>query len=106
MRSDEQLYTGVTTKGADKIRERRLKVQQAKEAKRAQLVPKADVVIDKINDERATIAAKVLEYINADRPEEDVKASLLAIKMYDQYLKSLTNQLGNILRAPEKEEKE
>lgn len=102
MRSDSILNTGVTGASINKA-------QRAKEArdlrskekleKRAQLLPAAEIVVNELNKELEATKYALLSIINPSTPEENVKALISALNLYDQSMKNLKSRLSNIMRV-------
>jgi hypothetical protein len=95
MRNDKILYSGQTSvsKRLDKLEER----AREKVSKQKKLSPAAEVVFDYIEKEKKSIQTQVLNYVQTDTKEENLKSTLLALKFYDTYLITLQNNLKNLL---------
>jgi hypothetical protein len=96
-RNDGLLYSGGST-SADRRRHAQRERLQEKEQKRSYLLPAADIVFAEIDKELAKIASQVLGYVTADTVDENLKATLLSLRMYDKSLKDLRTRIGNLLR--------
>lgn len=98
-RNDGILYSGQTS--ASRKAEKELKKQIEKAENRRKLAPSADVVLDMLEKERTSLQKKLLSYITTETPEEYLKAVVMSLKLYDEYLASLETRLSNILRLKE-----
>lgn len=95
-RNDGYLYSGQTS--ASRRAEKELARQIERAEKRRKLTPSADVILDLIEKEKATVQQKLLDYITTDKTEDELKAVLISLKLYSEYLESLKNSVQNILR--------
>jgi hypothetical protein len=96
-RNDGLLYSGGST-SADRRRNAQRERLQEKEQKRSYLLPAADIVFAEIDKELVKIASQVLGYVTADTAAENLKATLLSLRMYDKSLRDLRVRIGNLLR--------
>lgn len=96
MRNDGILYTGQTSASRRKAKEQARKELKAEQA--AKLMPSFDVISELIQSERDDIQRQLLTYIQTDTPPEDLKSTLLALKLYDAHLVTLKNKALGILR--------
>lgn len=101
-RNDGILWSGQTS--ASRITEKLEERKREKLKKREKLSPAADVVFEYINKEKQNIQAQLLNYIQTDTNDENLKSTLLALKFYNTYLTTLQNNLRNILRKEAKDE--
>lgn len=97
------LYTGLNSQSFAKSREKRLEAKEAKNAQIQELVPKADLVLDELAKERLAIANEISNIIHIDMPIEDVKGTIMGLRLADQRLAALSNRLKNLLRTPKVE---
>lgn len=101
-RNDALLYSGQTSSSRRAIKEKARK--EIKAEKSAKLMPSFDVISEMIQTERDDIQKQLLTYIQTNTPPEDLKSTLLALKMYDAYLVTLKSKAQNILRHALKEQ--
>jgi hypothetical protein len=64
------------------------------------------VIFELLEKERENIAKQLLVFIQTDTTDENLKSTLLALKLYDSYLATQKNQLTNLLRQAKKREEE
>lgn len=98
MRNDKILYTGVGSGITRKLAENKLENKEERSAKRAKMLPSAEVVMELIKTEKANIVNIDSFVMGLDTSVEDIKSHLLARKLYSGYLTELSNKLQNILR--------
>lgn len=98
MRDDSLLNTGMTSASARKVQEVKQKASEKKIEERNNVVPNADVVLEIIAKEKASIPNKVWALTNSETSEESVRAILAGLRLYDEHLDNLSNQLQNVLR--------
>jgi len=97
MRTDELLYTG-----SDSLQRREIKNKERDEAKitkRSALTPSAEVVFNMIEKEKASVTNSLLGFIQTDTTDENLKSTLIALKMYSGYLLELQTKVKNVLRV-------
>lgn len=102
-RDDSLLYTGVTS-ASMKVQQRRKEQLEDKEAKQAFLSPTAELLMAEIKKDRDAIGAELGNLIHLEMTAEDVKATVLGLRLADQRLVSLQHRLVNILRRPKVKE--
>lgn len=101
-RSDGLLHTGMTSRTAlTQVRNRRNR-QATKRASYEQLKPIHEELLNKIQSERDGIAQSILGYVNASMDTEEIKETLVAMRMYDEFLKSFKLDVFNIMRERER----
>lgn len=95
MLNDKILYSGQTSasKRLDKLEER----AREKEKKQKKLSPAAEVVFEFIGKEKQAIQTQVLNYVQTNTTEKDLKSTLLALKFYDTHLTDLQIKLKSLL---------
>jgi hypothetical protein len=103
-RDDSLLYSGQTSQSRRAYKEE-LRRQKREEA-RGKLLPSEQVIFEFLEKERENIAKQLLVYIQTDTTDENLKSTLLALKMYDSYLVTQKNQLTNLLRQAKKREEQ
>ena len=97
-RDDSLLYTGLTSASSRRLQDKKKQDKEAKQAKRNELVPKADIVLKELEKERLTIAKELGNLIHLEMNEQNIKATVLGLRMADQRLVSVITRLNNILR--------
>ena len=98
-KDDSALYTGITSVSARRVSAKKEIATDKKIQSRNELVPKADLVLDIIDAERDAIPTKIWGLTSSESTEESVRAMLGALRLYNNYLDSLRNQLQNVLRS-------
>ncbi len=92
---DNVLYSGQTSVSR---RERQQDKRTAIETQKNEVRPYAQSLVAHVEAEKQRIASEVLEYVKSDTSTEDLKSTLMALRMYDGYLTQLSMKLGVILR--------
>ena len=101
-RTDSSLITGMSGASVNKsgrANEAREARRLAKEEKKAHLTPVAQLIIDVLNKEQETVKLSILKTINPTTSEDQVKATITALNLYDSSIKNLKTQLNNIMRS-------
>jgi hypothetical protein len=80
-RDDSYLYSGQTSQSRRAYKEE-LRRQKREEA-RGSLLPSEQVIFELLEKERDNIAKQLLVFIQSDTSEDNLKSTLLALKMYD-----------------------
>lgn len=83
-RNDGLLYSGMASNS--RLSERRRLLKEQAERKRNELKPNHDVITALIESERSQIADRVLALVNNNSDEKNLKATLLALKLHDEFL--------------------
>lgn len=98
MRTDEALYTGITSAASRKVAERR-KVEEAKRKKSAtDVIPAGAQLLEYIQSEKDAVPTRIWEMISVETPKENVKEVSIALKLYDDMLARLSTQVRLILK--------
>ena len=101
-RSDEFLYSGMTSASAEpKITPRSIQ-REEKEKARIKLKPAADVVLEALSKEREAITDLRSFIIDRKSTEQEVNTELLARKLYLGYINSLEAKIKNIMAVAPK----
>jgi hypothetical protein len=95
-RDDSLLYTGATSAS---FKSRKEDIHQEKIEKKGAITPAAKVVLDFIEQEKVNVCDIRSLVLDRTTDEEDIKAELLARKLYTAYLSELQNKLKIILRT-------
>ncbi len=98
-RDDSLLYTGATSAS---FKSRKEEVHQEKIEKKGVITPAAKIVFDLIEKEKVNVCDIRSLIVDRTTAEDDVKAELLARKLYTTYLSELRNKLKIILRTKAK----
>lgn len=98
MRDDSQLYTGVTSTATRRLKAREQKKREERERMQSQLKPAEEALLAFVDKQKESIAQMALQHVSAEIKDKDVKAHLLALNFYDQYLTQFKTQLSNVLR--------
>lgn len=106
-RTDEALYTGLTSASTARVKEDRKKVNEEKQRVAAELFKDNKVVFELVDQEIASIPRQIWDLAGLTDDEEHYKSSLIALKKYDAFLASFRLTLQNKLRVRlPKEQKE
>jgi len=100
MRSDEILWTGVSSQAARLERLTLAKKAKAEEKKdkRTRLTGGADIILEEIEKERKATAIKLLETIDTKTPPEETKSLIVALNLYRESLNKLSSRVKAIMR--------
>jgi len=99
MRDDSILYTGATSERMVRREIKNKERDEAKISKRSALTPAAEVVFNLIEKEKEDVVNSLLSFILTDTPDEDLKSTILSLKMYSGYLLELQAKVKNVLRV-------
>lgn len=80
-RDDSDLYTGLTSIAANKVRQERKERADNTERKRAEAFKNGELIIEQLNKDEADITSRVFNLISNADTEEDVRAKLMALRM-------------------------
>lgn len=98
MRTDEILYSGITSAASRRVAERR-KAEEIKRSKSAtDVIPAGTQLLDYIQSEKAAIPTRLWELINVETPKDNVKEVSIALRLYDDMLARLSTQVKLILK--------
>ena len=104
-RSDSILNTGIsgaTISRLERSRQAREQRIKNKEAKKSNLTPAAEIVIEEINKERDAVTVQLLNLIDSTTDEEVTRSTIHALRLYRKSLDGMKLRLGNILRTRER----
>lgn len=96
-RSDEILYTGITSVSSNAELTPRLAQREQKEKDRLKLKPAADVVLEALAKERANITDIRSLIVDRTTTEQELNTELIARKLYLGYLNVLETKIKNIM---------
>ncbi len=103
MRNDSFLYTGSNGASRGTVKEQRRqdlrKKKIEREAKRNELLPKADLVFHEIEKLKEEVAHEITNLIHVDMDKEDVKSVVIGLRLAESKLITLESRLKNVLRA-------
>lgn len=97
-RTDSELYTGITSASYAKVRAEKKQQAQAKKSKQQRLKPDAHIVMDLIAKEQAELPKRIWELTNLETTEENMRSTVLALKLYDSYLTTFKTSIQSVLR--------
>lgn len=100
VRTDEVLYTGMTTASASRIKRVREDLAERRKAAQVELQPDGHVILRVIAEEKANIPLQIWDLTSLETKAEDVKIVSQALKMYDAYLASLEMTVKQLLKKP------
>lgn len=80
-RDDSDLYTGLTSIAANKVRQERKERADNTERKRAEAFKNGELIIEQLNKDEADLTSRVFNLISNADTEEDVRAKLMALRM-------------------------
>lgn len=95
-RDTSGLYSGITSVSK---RTKRDVVNEEKVEKKQKLTPASKIVFDLIEKEKEKVTDITNFVLEASTPDADIKAILLARKLYREHLIGLQNQLQIIMKA-------
>lgn len=98
MRNDGLLYTGVTSRTARKLSEEKKVLKRIDKEQKLKLQTGADIVLDAIKKEKEQTVAKMLQAIDTNTPEDQVKTIIVSLNLYKDSLNSLSAKIKNIMR--------
>ena len=103
MRNDSILLTGMNSGTVSKVdRERRLRLEKEKKeklAKKNAILPTIEPVLAEIEKEKKRTILEIMEKVDANTSEADLKANILALNLYKQSMNHLGTRLKNIMRV-------
>jgi len=109
MRNDSVLLTGMNSGTVSKVdRERMLREKKAKQerlSKKHVIQPAIEPVIAEIDKEKKRTILEMMEAVNADTNEADLKSNIVALNLYKKSLDKLSTRLKNIMRVDVKAKK-
>lgn len=98
MRTDEILYSGISSAASRKVANRR-KAEETRRVKSAKdVIPAGKQLLDYIQSEKDAIPSRIWDMINLETPKENVKEVSIALKLYDDMLARLSTQVKLILK--------
>lgn len=97
MTNDQILYSGQTSVSFAKTRKQI--ENEAKLEKQSKILPVAKILDDKIKHHREVIAGELGNLIHMEMREEDVKATIMGLRLADQRMVLLQNDLRAIVKA-------
>lgn len=99
-RTDEILYTGMTSASfAKQVKAKKERASKKRVAKN-ELKPAVETILNQIAAERTAIANELANLIHLEMNPEDVKSTVLGLRLADQKLQNLERNIGNALRIP------
>lgn len=100
MRNDGILYTGMTSKAKlAKLEEVKKEKERQKKDKKAKLQPFADVVLEELAKEKKNTILSLLNTIETETPEADIKAKIVAANLYKESISGLEARIKAIMRT-------
>ena len=96
-RSDELLYTGKTG-ASERVQQERAARKFDKDQQKAQIEPLSEVIEAFIKIEQQKIPERLWQLIKQGEEEKNTQSTLLALRMYDEFLNNFRSQLANTLR--------
>jgi len=99
-RSDGILYTGITSASFAKQVEAKKERASKKRVAKNELKPAVETILNKLAEERENIAKELGNLIHLEMSPEDVKATVLGLRLADQRLQNVERSIGNALRVP------
>lgn len=107
-RSDSVLLTGMNSGSINKVERSREKERQRQEEKlkvKATIHKSVIPVLEELKKEKDRTTLELLEVIDGNTDEANVKAVTVSLKLYRTSMDKLASRLGNIMRArPPKQE--
>ncbi len=97
------LYTGVTSKSFAQVKEKRSELTRQKMQLKAEAFKNGHLIIEKLDGELDNVIDKLWTLTDAKDTEEHIKASLIALRLYKDYLTGLKSEIVMLLRPAEKE---
>lgn len=97
MARDELLYTGQTSASYNKAR--RKAENEDKLQKQAIILPAAEFIQTEIANHRKNIANELSNLIHMEMKPEDVKATVMGLRLADSRMVLLENKIKSILKA-------
>ena len=97
MFNDSILYSGQTS--ASFAKSRKVIENEAKLENQSKILPVAKILDDKIKRHREVIAGELGNIIHMEMREEDVKATIMGLRLADQRMLLLQNDLRAIVKA-------
>lgn len=102
MSKDGFLYTGANSKTVNNAEKRRKEAEarlKEKKNKRNKLLPAYEIVTTELDKEREASKLLLINTIETDTTETDIKAIVLATKLYIKSMSGLQARLNKILRS-------
>lgn len=99
MRTDEVLYTGMSSVAARKVALERKKRTQEKQVKKNEFQKDASVVFEELDLMISRIPNRTRELISPNDTETNTKSKLLALWLLENDLRALRAKLSNILKV-------
>jgi len=99
-RTDEILYTGMTSASFAKQVEAKKERASKKRVAKNELKPSIEAIFKILAEERATVAGELANLIHLEMKPEDVKSTLLGLRLADARLQSIERKIANALRIP------
>lgn len=106
-RNDSVLLTGMNSGSVGKLERTQQKERIRKDIKlkdKQTLLPVIDPIIKMIEKERDDVAVDLLRMVDNHEKEEDVRAKLLAAKLYRDSMVNLKNRINTLMRTEAKNE--
>jgi hypothetical protein len=100
MRSDDILYTGMTsrTPTLKKISDDKKEKQRLKQEKQVKLQKGVDIILELLDKEREKTVLKMLEAISTETPQEDIKSVIVSLNLYKETVNNLQSRIKSIMR--------
>ena len=98
-RTDEDLYTGMTSASAAKVKAQRTRIADKKKEDRAVLQKDDHLILNTLQVEIDSIPRQIFDLVTIDDNESDVRAKLIALKLYEEKLIVLKQAFENTLRV-------
>lgn len=107
MRNDSVLLTGMNSGTVSKVDRERMarqkKEKQERLSKKHVIQPAIEPVLAEIDKEKKRTILAIMESVNGETTDSDLKANILALNLYKQSLDKLSIRLKNIMRVDIKE---
>lgn len=99
--NDGFLYSGMTSPAQRKINLDKKKREEQRQGARRQLKPVGKQLLARIDQEIESTPTRIFDLVSVDTDAETYKATVLALKMHDQFLTGFRLDVNNILGEEE-----
>lgn len=103
-RSLSPTYSGMTSRTATIIAAERKASSREKQSQRTTLLPAAELVNNILDEELAKVAEELLNVVDGNTSQEDVKSIVIGLKSSRARLMSVRNRINLVLRVRQEDE--
>ena len=101
-RTDERLFSAMHSRSFAKSQTEKKTRVHDRAVLQSKLRPMGEIVLAEIQKERRAIGDEIANLIHLEMSPEDVKATVIGLKIADKRMVSLQTSLNNLLRKPKK----